>query len=193
MRPIVAGVLTAVILAVMLVLGSRDTVRMAPSDPQGPAASGESGTDPAEEAVRKLLKCGENGDVPGYLEAFAGPLKARLEREVRERGRESFADDLRRAATSRKSHAVFAAEPEGDAAARVTVETVYPDRNERQTYRIEKTTDGWRVADVATVKSHQPAAKFGTSASYIAPEGVPVQVPSGGGLTVETGDGPEPP
>ncbi len=193
MRPIVAGALTALILAAMLVLGSRRGVTTAPLEPQGAEARVEVGASPAEETVRGLLKSGEDGDVAGYLSAFAGPLKARLEREVGGRGRQAFADDLRSAAAARKSHAVFAAEPEGDDVARVTVETVYPDRNERQTFRIEKTSDGWRIADVATVRSHQPAAKFGTPAGYIAPEGVPVQGPPGGGLTVETGDEPDAP
>jgi hypothetical protein len=124
--------------------------------------------------------------VPAYLDAFSGPLRQRLEREVNERGRAVFADDLRRAARSRKSHAVFAAEPDGPGSARVTVETVYPDRNERQTYRVDKVDGGWAVAEVETVKSHQPKSKFGTPASYIAPEGVPVQGP----VNVETGEGP---
>lgn len=195
MKPLVAGVLTAGVLAAMLVVGSRRGATTAPPSPQAAEARGEVGASPAEETVRGLLRSGEGGDVAGYLATFAGPMKARLEREVGARGREAFADDLRRAAAARKSHAVFAPEPDGDIAARVTVETVYPDRNERQTYRVEKTDDGWRVTDVATVVSHQPAAKFGTPASYVAPEGVPVQVPPrpGDGLTVETGDDPEAP
>jgi hypothetical protein len=96
---------------------------------------------------------------------------------VDERGRETFAADLRRAARSRKSHAVFSVEPEGDGAARITVETVYPDRNERQTYHLalQSQGGGWLVNDIETVRSQVPKAKFGTPASYQEPEGVPVQ------------------
>jgi hypothetical protein len=148
---------------------------------------------PAEEVVWRLLRSGEEGGVEAYLAAFAGPLKTRLEREVEGRGREAFAGDLKRAAAARKSHAIFAAEPEGGGAAEVAVETVYPDRNERQTYRVERTEDGWRIVEVATVRSHQPTARFGTPASYIAPEGVPVQEPPRVGVTVETGDDSDPP
>jgi hypothetical protein len=197
MKPIVAGILTAVILATMLLLGSRGIVKMAPPDePQeAPISRGEVGASPAEEAVQGLLRSGEQGDVSGYLAAFSGPLQERLTREVGGRGRDAFADDLRRAAATRKSHAIFAAEPEGEDAARVTVETIYPDRNERQTYRVERTDDGWRVIEVATIKSHQPAAKFGSPASYIAPEGAPVQESTSPrvGVTVESGDDPDPP
>jgi hypothetical protein len=195
MKPIVAGVLTVLILATMLLLGSRGTgpAPAVSSDPKADLGPGAVRVSAAEQAVHELLRCGEGGDVAGYLAAFAEPLKTRLEREVDERGRSAFADDLKRAAGARKSHAVFAAEPDGDAIARVAVETIYPDRNERQVYRVEKTASGWRIADVSTVRSHQPAAKFGTPASYIAPEGVPVQAPPGGGLTVETDDDPDPP
>ncbi|MCA1685132.1 MAG: hypothetical protein LC745_03945, partial [Planctomycetia bacterium] len=147
------------------------------------AAGGES---PAEERVRGLLRDAGAGDVTAYLSAFTGPLRQRLERDVKERGMRAFADDLRAAAKSRKSHAVFTAEPDGDEAARVTVENVYPDRNERQTYRVERKDGGWLVADVETVRSHQPTSKFGAPAHYVAPEGVPVQ----GALRVDDGADP---
>ena len=126
--------------------------------------------------------------MPAYLDAFSGPLRKRLEREIGERGGDAFGEDLRSAARARKSHAVFAAESDGDDAARVTVETIYPDRNERQTYRVERKNGDWLVADVETLRSHQPKAKFGAPANYLAPEGVPVQ----GAVEVETGDGPDP-
>lgn len=84
---------------------------------------------------------------------------------------------------------MFSAEPEGSGAALVTVEAVYPDRNERQTYRLEKDGDAWRVVAVETVKSHMPKAKYGSFATFDAPEGVPVQ---GAGVTVETGEEPDP-
>ena len=122
-----------------------------------------------------LLESAWNGDVAGYLDCFSGPLRERLEREVNERGRDVFAADLKRAARSRKSHAIFAVEPEGAAAARITVETVYPDRNERQTYHLAQETGGWLVNDVETVRSQVPKARYGMPASYQEPEGVPVQ------------------
>jgi hypothetical protein len=86
-----------------------------------------------------------------------------------------FADDLKRAARSRKSHAIFAVEPEGNVTARVTVETVYPDRNERQTYHLAQEAGGWLVNDVETVRSRVPKSRYGMPASYEEPEGVPVQ------------------
>jgi hypothetical protein len=170
MKRFMAGVLTVAIMGLLAWSGIRR-----PPAAQGPAEIAAEAANPAEARVHALLESAWKGDVAAYLDAFDGPMKSRLEREVDERGRDAFAADLRTAARSRKSHAVFAAEPDGDETARVVVETVYPDRNERQTYRIDRKPGGWLVTEVETIRSHQPKARFGDQADYQAPEGVPVQ------------------
>jgi hypothetical protein len=187
MKALIAGLLTAAILAAMIVLGSRP---VAPTAPAVNEAAVEAVPTPAEDAVRALIQAGDTGDVAGYLEAFADPIRARLAREVEARGRQAFVDDLRRAAGARKGHAVFAAEPDGDNAARVVVETIYPDRNERQTYRVVRESDDWRVAEVATVRTLLPSAPFGAPANPSSPADATLPKV---GLTVETGVDPESP
>jgi hypothetical protein len=178
-KRILAGALTVALMGGLLWSG-----RKRPQEPtSGPepvsrtTARGTNTPDPAELRLRALLDSARKGDVAGYLDCFGGVLRDRLKREVDERGRETFAADLKRAVLARKSHAVFGVEPEGTDAARITVETVYPDRNERQTYHLarEDTAAGWVVTEVETVRSQVPKAKFGTPASYQEPEGVPVQ------------------
>jgi hypothetical protein len=170
MKRIVAGVLTVALMGVLIWSG-----RGRQAGRNGPGTGRADVPDPVEARLNTLLDDAWRGDVPGYLDSFSGPLRERLEREVNERGRDAFAADLRRSARSRKSHAVFAVEPEGDSAARITVETVYPDRNERQTYHLARESGGWLVDDVETVRSQVPKARFGAEASYQEPEGVPVQ------------------
>jgi hypothetical protein len=172
MKRIVAGVLTVALMGGLLWSGLRR-----PAGLGGAGASRADLPDPVEVRLNALLDDAWRGDVSSYLDCFSGPLRERLEREVGERGRETFAADLRRAARSRKSHAVFAVEPEGEGAARITVETVYPDRNERQTYHLARQGQGggWLVSDIETVRSQVPRTRFGTPASYQEPEGVPVQ------------------
>ena len=168
MRRILAGILTVALMGLLLWSGSRrPAVTPEGTEADDPAAG-------AEGRVRALLGSARDGDVAAYLDAFSGPLRWRLEREVAERGRDAFAAELRRAARARKSHAVFAPEPEGPDTVRIAVETVYPDHNERQTYRLDKTPDGWFVTEVDSVRGHTPRAKFGTPASFQEPEGVPV-------------------
>jgi hypothetical protein len=134
-----------------------------------------SSVESANDRVQALLQSARDGDVSAYLEAFDGILKERLEREINERGLKAFATDLRRAARLRKSHSVFAAELDGADLASVAVETVYPDRIERQTFRLGRRPEGWRVIDVTTAQGREPKSKFGSAASFREPEGVPVQ------------------
>ncbi|MBX6313727.1 MAG: hypothetical protein IRY99_12525 [Isosphaeraceae bacterium] len=179
MKRVLAGIATIALMGLLLWNGLRQPP--APTGGGEPSASASTSASsrpsPAEEAeaeVRALLEKGRSGDVTDYLDAFTGPIRERIDREVRERGRDAFAAELRRAAAARKSHAVFAPEPDGPDAYRVTVESVYPDRNERQTYRIVKVAEGWRIADVETLRTHQPKAKYGAPADFIEPEGVPI-------------------
>ena len=189
-RPL-AGVITVILMGGLLWAGARrPTGNRSIPTPVVTAATAAEPAHPAEGRIQSLMECAGRGDVSAYLDAFTGPLRARLDREVSERGPERFAGDLTSASARRKSHAVFAAEADGPGAASVVVESVYPDRNERQAYRVEQQPEGgWLVTAVETVKSLQPEAKFGAAASFLAPEGVPVQG-SGAGLA---GDGPDAP
>ena len=191
MKRIVAGLLTVVLMGVLLWSG-----RNRPAGQAGPGpglSSTNNAPDPAEVRLSTLLQSASAGDVAGYLDCFSPTLRQRLEREVNERGRDVFAAELKRAARSRKSHAIFAVEPDGAAAARIIVETVYPDRNERQTYHLAEASRGWLVDEVETVRSQVPKARYGTPASYQEPEGVPVQglAVQGIPLRVETDLKPE--
>ena len=111
-----------------------------------------------------------------YLEAFGGSLRARLEHEAKELGWAAFSARLRRAGQVKTSHAIFAAEPDGPGvdAARITVETAYRDRLERQTYRLERADGTWLVTEVETARDVVPKNPLGSLATYEEPEGVPV-------------------
>lgn len=195
MKRIIAAAITVILMGLMFWSSLRSPSAANRADSRSVATNQESAQaidlaltpNPAEVRVRALLDSAWRGDVAGYLASFGGALRERIERMAAERGREAFADELRGASRTRKSHAVFAAEPDGDLAARVTVETVYPDSNERRTYLVEKIADEWLVTEAETVRDRRPKAKFGSAANFQEPEGVPVQP---GGLTVETGGDP---
>jgi hypothetical protein len=132
-------------------------------------------SDTAEARVHSLLRIARDGDVAAYLDAFDEPIRGRIEQEIVEKGRDTFAAALRRSARSRKSRAVFAAVQEGDDVASVVVEFVYLDHNERQTYRLGRRPAGWLVTDFTTLRGQQPPTQFGAPATFHEPEGVPVQ------------------
>jgi len=50
------------------------------------------------------------------------------------------------------------------------VEAVYADRNERQTYHLERTPSGWLVTAVDLVRSHSPEEKYGSGAGFVGSE-----------------------
>ncbi len=101
-RRFLAGAITTAVIGLFLWSGLRGGVP-GPSHPgmiaPGPAPAPESPSPfaAAEARLRDLLDRGRRGDVPGYLAAFNGSLRDRLEREARERGPDGFAEDLRRA------------------------------------------------------------------------------------------------
>lgn len=169
MKRLLPGLLTLAIMGVITWAGLRR-----PFDRAGPREQDAELASPAEAQVHALLRYAREGDVAAYLARFDRPIRARIEREIDEQGRSTFAAALRQAALSRKSRAVFAPVPEGDDVVAVVVESVYPDRNERQTYRLGQRPEGWLITDVTTVRSHVPTSKFGAPASFEEPEGIPV-------------------
>ncbi len=189
MRRALAALITAAIGAAMLWTGLRRENGPAPESPiathrdSQTASTGrtDAGSHPgrlagAAERIEGLLEYARRGDVPGYLNSFAGRMHARLQQQVGERGLQAFAAELRHSGQRQTNHAVFAAEAAGEApvSARVTVETTFADRIERQTYYLELGDAGWLVADVERAREHVPRNRLGSWATYQEPEGVPV-------------------
>jgi hypothetical protein len=109
------------------------------------------------------------------LSSFGGSLRLRLEREVQERGRAAFAEDLLRGSRARKGHALFAAQPDGHGSYTIAAEYVYADHNERQVYWLERSSGSWQITAVDPARSQTPRTKYGETAEYQSPEDVPVQ------------------
>jgi len=184
MKRILAGLFTTMIMALMIWPGlnrSRSSTNPATDSETGSRFQDRdfengAGLQGATDRIEGLLASARDGDAASYLGAFDGPLRARLEREADERGRDAFALLLRRAGLARKSYAIFAPEPDRDrtGGARITVESTFADRIERQTFRLEHTTDGWLVTAVETARQQVPQNAPGTLATYQEPEGNPM-------------------
>jgi hypothetical protein len=186
MKRMLAGLLTVIIMSLMIGTGLR------PKAPH-PVANGktellagaiatptaDSRLEDASSRIESLLDCARRGDVAAYLGAFGGPLRARLDHEARQRGWSAFGEQLRRAGAARRSHALFAeiAGERGADAVRVTVESVYADRVERQAYRLTRDSGAWLVSDVDIAHDATSGKRVGTLATFEEPEGVPVAAP----------------
>jgi hypothetical protein len=192
MKRILAGLLTMIVMSLMI----RTALNRPPSTDSEPDARLQDSqsldrarTTGATACIEGLLTAARAGDVASYLAAFGGPSRDRLAREADEIGRDAFALRLRRAGLARKSHAIFAPESDGDRrdAVRITVESTFADRIERQTFRLEQADGSWLVTEIETAREHVPKSPLGSLAKYDEPEGPPVAAESGepGGDEIE--------
>jgi hypothetical protein len=182
MKRALAALGAVLVMGTMLWIGVRPHSGMGQPVPAAPGSPGPAGPRydfaGASDRIDALLADAGRGDVAAYLSSFTGPLRDRLGRQADERGRAAFSDELRRTAKARKSHAVFSTEPDGYGAdaARITVESTFADRIERQTYRLVREGKAWLINDVESARHLLPANPLGSLATYQEPEGVPVPV-----------------
>ena len=146
-----------------------------------PAEPGQSGEGSPESSVQRMFTAAENGDVAAYLDCFAGEERRRLERDLADQSRDAFARSLKQAVVDLKGRAVFAParrEP-GAGETELTVERIYANRTERQTYRLRREADRWRIESVRSAESYQPATPYGTPVFELPPAGDRAPPPPG--------------
>jgi hypothetical protein len=204
MRRIFAGAITIGVVSLMawvglrgpvtssgLVLGKAGGFRVESNSSFDKATSLDpSGFQDASDRIEGLLASARDGDVDGYLSALGGSLRSRLEREAGEHGRAAFAARLRKAGRARMSHAIFAPEPalENRDAVRITVESTFADRLERQTYHLERVGNVWLAVAVEAARERIPRNLPGSLASFEEPEGIPVPLKKTSGATGTKGN-----
>ena len=153
MRRAIAAVITAVLLAAVLLLARR------------PVSERDNRMDVSpEDCIERLFTAAEAGDVSVYLDCFTGDERRRLERELKDQSPGAFARSLQDALRELKGRAVFGpaeSERAGQEVA-LTVERVYVNRTERQTYRLVREPSQWRVAGIQPTQAYQPEAAYGT-------------------------------
>jgi hypothetical protein len=179
MKRILAGLITTILMVWMIWTGmtrSNSSIERASDADSRDRFQKQLGFDGATESIARLLERASAGDVASYLDSFGGALRDRLQREADERGREAFAQRLRRAGLMRKSHAIFAPEADGNrpGTAKVTVESAYGDRIERQTFHLQRGSAGWLVIETGAAREEVHKNQLGSLATYEEPEGSPV-------------------
>ena len=153
MKRLLAASITVAVLATVLWISRRS----APIRVDSPANLPET-------CIERMFSAAEQGDVATYLDCFTGAERLRLDRELADQSRKAYATSLREALRDLKGRAVFAAGTNDQRTNEVglTVERVYVNRAERQTYRLVRLPDRWRIANVQAVQAFQPATPYGT-------------------------------
>ena len=162
MKQLLTGLATVALIAAVLFL-SRGTAPT-PADPAAAATTPEA-------CVEQMLAAADRGDIDAYLDFFTGPKRTEIERELARQPREAFARSLAAAQSELKGRSVQLAALDGQNqpaktpssdTAEVTVERIYTNHNERQTYVLRQTASGWKIEALRGGVNFQPPIPYGT-------------------------------
>ena len=158
MKRAAALVATAVLFVAALLLGRGGTARYGSAVSPG-------------DCLARMFNAAEQGDVPAYLDCFTGPQRERIARELEDQPADAFAAALKDAVRTLKGRAVSGGgEVEPDArSATLTVDRIYAQHTERQSYHFVRQNDSWRIDSVGTVEKHQPPVAYGTPVFELPP------------------------
>jgi len=155
-KRIVAGVITALVLAVLLVAA---VMRSGAPVAQTP-----------EQCLEEMFQAMKEGKVTAYLNCFTGELRERLERNAKEQTTDRFSDYLKETAAPVKGRAVYKTVTSVDDHVRLVVDRVYERRQwEYQGYRLRRESGDWKIYAIDPAELHEPPVPYGTPA-FPAPE-----------------------
>jgi hypothetical protein len=128
---------------------------------QRASTEGSTGPQP-QDPIYQALDAVREGDFTKYLDAHAESMKASLLRAAAESGEERLLHSLREQNASLKGIAILEPERLSDREMKAKVEYVFADRNEVQTYHLEKSGDRWKIARVDGAQRIQTLIPYGT-------------------------------
>ncbi len=131
-------------LATILVLLAALGVALARKTPLGRDSGGRE----PQDTVYAMLDAARAGDVKTYLATFAGTMEATLRKAAAETTETSFARYLKTSNAAIKGIAVSDPAMVGEGEAKLRVEYIYQDRNERQTLYLTASRKGWKISGV---------------------------------------------
>ena len=100
-----------------------------------------------EDVLIAMVQAMERGDVEALKECFGGDLRRRLEDLLARDSAPWLSEWRRRRGSAVKGLAILGREELGPDQVRVLTETVYNDRNTRQSFRLQRVDGSWRVTD----------------------------------------------
>ncbi len=184
MRRFVAGLFTAIVMALMIWTALSHTrspkaageVTAASSRFEDSRLQNSAQFTGATACIEGLLASARAGDVVAYLATFGGSLQDRLTREVEEIGRDAFAVRLRRAGHGPQEPRDFRG------GARGRPPRYGPGHGRVGVCRPDRAPDvppgscprGWVVTGIDTAREHVSRTPLGSLATYDEPEGPPV-------------------
>jgi hypothetical protein len=122
--------------------------------------------------LAQLTRVSQAGDVPAYVECFAGSLRDEIEHQRRAAGSdEAFASQLRESVVNLKGVATYEERPSTSSDAQLMLERIYQRHNERYRIALRADSGSWRVVDMTRVGAELPPVEYGTPVFALDPEG----------------------
>ena len=113
-----------------------------------------------QDAVYAMLDAARAGDARRYLSMYIDPMQTSLRQSASES--RDFAKYLRDSNSGVKGVAVNEPEKLADGRVKARVEYVFEDRNEVQSMYLEKTPQGWKIANVDSTDRVKTLVPYGT-------------------------------
>lgn len=115
-----------------------------------------------ESIVWTMTDAWRAGDVRKYLDCFADPLRAKLQRTADEMGAAKFAEFLKKTNAEVKGLAISGTTASVTDECEVPLEFVYKEKNETQPHLVRKINGTWRIVDVKGTARIPTLVPYGT-------------------------------
>jgi hypothetical protein len=115
-----------------------------------------------QDPIYETLDAVREGDLKKYIGAHTGSMETSLRRAIAEVGEEQLLKSLQKKNAPLKGIAVLEPERLSEREVKTIVEYVFADRNEVQTFYLERLEDRWKIARVEGAERIQTSTPYGT-------------------------------
>ncbi len=129
-------------------------------DRQKPAASAPKAP---EDVLIDMVQAMETSNVPAWLDCFTGDLGRRLQNVARQGGNDEISRQFKERNKLVKGFAIIDRQPRGFDALLVFTETVYADKNTRQSFLLKEEGGRWKIVQSDSEMVSAWDTKYGKS------------------------------
>ena len=116
-----------------------------------------------QETVYRMMDAARDGNVRAYLGCFTGEMQTTLRQIVAEKGEGALESYIRNFNASVKGVALQEPTSVAEREVRIRVEFVYRDRNEAQTYYLDRSGGSWKIARQENAEGVKTPVPYGTT------------------------------
>jgi hypothetical protein len=154
--------MAVIVAAALVAIGRKADWRLPLLDTRSQVAALDGSEAKPQDVIYRMLDGAAQGDVPGYLGCYSGVLLRRLQQSRDEMTPDGFARYLVQTNQQIKGVAISEPETRSETEIDVRVEFVYQDRNEAQTFSLERSSGEWKIARVSSAERVETLVPYGT-------------------------------